>query len=97
MIRNEKFLNGIVFEADIYDLENRWYQCEKNGVIVLEREMTLDEIRLVGPKPLDTNGVIATMNAVLGLWPLQDAANAVGLNPEDLIIEAQSWAVAGDV
>jgi len=44
--------------------------------------------------PLDTNGVMATLNAVLGLWSLQDAANAVGLTPDDLVHEAQAWAAA---
>jgi len=45
-------------------------------------------------RSLDTNGVMATLNAVLGLWSLQDAANAVGLTPQDLINEAQAWAAA---
>lgn len=97
MIRNERFQNGICIEADIYDLDAKWYQREEQGVIVFERAMTDDEIRQYGPQPLDTNGVIATLNAVLGVWPLQDAANAVGLTPQDLITEAESWAVAGDV
>jgi len=44
--------------------------------------------------PLDTAGVIATLNAVLGLWDIQDAANAVGLTPQDLINEARAWAAA---
>lgn len=96
MIRNERFQNGICIDADIYDLDAKWYQREEAGVIVSERAMTNDEIRLYGPQPLDTNGVIATLNAVLGVWPLQDAANAVGLTPQDLVTEAESWAVAGD-
>jgi hypothetical protein len=44
--------------------------------------------------PLDTLGVMATLNAVLGIWSLQDAANAVGLTPDDLVHEAQAWAAA---
>ena len=44
--------------------------------------------------PLKTEGVIATLNAVLGLWSVEDAANAVGLTQEELIAEAQAWAVA---
>jgi hypothetical protein len=44
--------------------------------------------------PLDPAGVAATLNAVLGLWPLDDAANAVGLTPEDLVAEAEAWAMA---
>jgi hypothetical protein len=45
--------------------------------------------------PLDAAGVMATLNAVLGIWPVEDAANAVGLTPDDLVAEAQAWAVAG--
>jgi hypothetical protein len=45
--------------------------------------------------PLDAAGVMATLNAVLGLWPVEDAANAVGLTPDDLVAEAEAWAVAG--
>jgi hypothetical protein len=41
--------------------------------------------------PLNTLGVIATLNAVLGLWSVEDAANAVGLTQEELIAEAQAW------
>jgi hypothetical protein len=47
-------------------------------------------------QPLDAVGAIATLNAVLGVWPLTDAANAVGLTEQDLINEAQAWAVAGE-
>ena len=43
---------------------------------------------------LDVFGVIATLNAVLGIWSLEDAANAVGLSEQDLVAEAQAWAVA---
>lgn len=43
--------------------------------------------------PLDQIGVVATLNAVLGIWTVEDAANAVNLRPEDLIAEAQSWAL----
>lgn len=43
--------------------------------------------------PLNTFGVIATLNAVLGLWTVEDAANAVGLTPADLVAEAQAWSV----
>ena len=44
--------------------------------------------------PLNEFGVIATLNVVLGLWTLQDAANSVGLTEQDLINEAQAWFVA---
>jgi hypothetical protein len=56
----------------------------------------VEEIEIFDPpqQPLDTAGVIATLNVVLGLWSLQDAANAVGSSEQDLINEAQAWAVA---
>jgi hypothetical protein len=41
----------------------------------------------------DTTRVAATLNAVLGVWPLDDAANAVGLTPADLVAEAEAWAM----
>lgn len=44
--------------------------------------------------PLDPIGVIAALNAVLGIWSLEDAANAAGVTPDDLIREAQAWAAA---
>lgn len=46
------------------------------------------------PMPLDTHGIAATLNAVLGVWPLDDAANAVGLTADDLVAEAQAWEMA---
>jgi hypothetical protein len=43
-------------------------------------------------QPLDPNGVAATLNAVLGVWSLTDAANAVQLPEQELIDEATAWA-----
>lgn len=97
MIRNETFVNGICVKADIIDLEIGLVTLEENGVIVGQRPINNDEIQQFAQKPLDINGVFATLNAVLGVWSLQDAANAVGLPPEALVTEAESWAVAGDV
>jgi hypothetical protein len=47
------------------------------------------------PAPLDREGVAATLNVVLGIWPIEDAANAVGLTPADLEAEALAWGLAG--
>lgn len=47
--------------------------------------------------PLDSIGVVATLNAVLGVWSLADAANVVGLSQQDLINEAQAWSVAEEL
>jgi len=46
------------------------------------------------PQPLDGVGVLATLLAVVGSVTVEDAANAVGLTPQDLIHEAQAWAAA---
>lgn len=97
MISNQTFQNGICIEADIYDLENRWYQREEAGVIVSERAMTDDEVRRYGPQPLDATGALATLLAVLEIVPLEDAANAVRQTPEALVTEAQGWAAASGV
>lgn len=51
----------------------------------------------VPSEPLDAAGVAATLNVVLGVWPLTDAANAVGLTPDDLVAEAEAWQAAMEV
>jgi hypothetical protein len=47
--------------------------------------------------PLDPVGALATLLAVTGTLTVDDAANAVGLTPADLIAEAQAWAVGSSV
>ena len=49
----------------------------------------------ITPQPMLPYEVIAVLNVVLGLWSLQDAANAIGRLPEDLVAEAEAWAAAG--
>ena len=46
--------------------------------------------------PLIGHQVVATLNAVLGVWPLVDAANAAGVEPAHLIAEAEAWAAASN-
>lgn len=48
---------------------------------------------LVTP-PMYPYEAMAVLNVVLGLWSLEDAANAIGRQPEDLVAEAEAWAVA---
>jgi hypothetical protein len=45
-------------------------------------------------EPLDPTGALATLIAVLEVATVQDAANAVGLTPDDLIAEAEAWEAA---
>lgn len=49
------------------------------------------------PEPLNPVGSLATLLVVVGTLDVQDAANAVGLTPDDLIAEAQAWAAARDL
>ncbi len=53
----------------------------------------IEDIEVPEPpqEPLDQVGVLATLNVVLGLWSVEDAANALGLTPEQLVAEAQAW------
>jgi hypothetical protein len=57
------------------------------------RPLTDEEWVLYGPRPLDATGALATLLAVESVLTVQDAANAVGLTPQDLINEAEAWAV----
>jgi hypothetical protein len=93
MIRNETFQNGICIKADIINLGAGTFQHEVEGVIVESRPLTLDEIRQYGPQPLDATGALATLLAVESVLTVEDAANAVGLTPQDLITEAEAWSV----
>jgi len=43
--------------------------------------------------PLDRLGRHATMLAVLEIMSVEDAAQSVGLEPADLVREAEAWAV----
>ena len=95
-MRTEVYLNGVCINAEIIHLDANLYQREEMGVIVESRPLTNEERIKYGPQPLDAVGAIATLNAVVGVWPLADAANAVGLTEQDLINEAQAWAVAGE-
>lgn len=47
------------------------------------------------PQPLQGVALVATLNAVLGLWTLTDAANIAQVPQSALIAEAQAWAAAG--
>ena len=63
-------------------------ESKPNNNIVEEYEVDVLQ------KPLSGIEIVATLNAVLGVWSLQDAANSVNLTTEQLVAEAQAWAVA---
>lgn len=46
-------------------------------------------------QPLEGTALVATLNAVLGIWSLQDAANIAQLPEQALIDEAEAWAATG--
>ena len=94
MIRNETFTNGICIRAEIIDLDAGAYTLEEHGQVVLARSLTAEERAAYGPQPLDPAGALATLLAVLEVATVADAANAVGLTPEDLIAEAEAWEAA---
>jgi len=48
-------------------------------------------------EPLNEVGALATLLVVVGLLAIDDAANAVRLNPNDLVAEAEAWAAARDL
>jgi hypothetical protein len=60
-----------------------------NGVLV-----NVQKLPDLAPQPLDPTGALATLLAVLEVATVADAANAVGLTPDDLIAEAQAWEAA---
>lgn len=47
--------------------------------------------------PLEGLALAATLNAVLEIWALDDAARVAGLPVEVLVNEALAWAVAKDL
>lgn len=92
MIRNETFTNGICIAAEIIDLDAKTYAREEMGAVVEgPRPLTAAEWSTYGPRPLDSLGSLTTLLVVEGVLPIVDAANAVGLTPEQLTTEAEAW------
>jgi hypothetical protein len=73
------------------DLRMRAYYWNADGT--LER---VEEIPDPPQMPLEGTPLAATLNAVLGLWTLQQAADIAQLPAEALVAEAEAWAVAGE-
>ena len=59
----------------------------------------IEEIDLPDPpqQSLSQVGALATLLVVTGVLTLEDGANALGLSHEELVAEAQAWAVAQEV
>jgi hypothetical protein len=57
--------------------------------------LSVIEVEVPDPprSPLDHLGALATLLAVVGTLDVDDAANAVGLTADDLVAEAQAWAM----
>lgn len=95
-MRRETWDGNVLIEVETFDLTLKTYTLERMGVIVVVRPMTADELAMFAQRPLDPTGALATLLAVEQVVSVQDAANAVGLTPEDLILEAEAWAAAGN-
>ena len=56
----------------------------------------IEEIELPDPpqQPLNQVGALTTLLVVTGVVTLEDGANSLGLAHEQLVAEAQAWAVA---
>jgi hypothetical protein len=91
MICNQTFRDGICIRCETIDYDGDSFTLEVDGVIVESRALTPEERQIYGPQPLDEMGALATLLAVTGTLTETDAANAVGLQPEDLVVEALAW------
>lgn len=96
-MRNETFIDGVCVHADIIDLTAATITVEHHGQIVSVRDLTADELAMYGPQPLNQLGALATLLAVVEAVTVDDAANAVGLTADDLVAEAQAWALGADM
>jgi hypothetical protein len=65
------------------DIDETW---DADGNLISRVEVWRD------PSPLEPIGALATLLAVTEVVSVQDAANAVGLEPQALIDEAEAWA-----
>lgn len=70
---------------------SRYIHFDATGNIIEQYDLP-DPPRL----PLDPTGALATLLAVTGVLDVGDAANAVGLTADDLVAEAQAWAMGAD-
>lgn len=59
----------------------------------------IEDIELPDPpqQPLSQVGALTTLLVVTGVLTLEDGANALGLQHEELVAEAQAWAVARSI
>jgi hypothetical protein len=74
---------GKVVGVKRLDIDETW---DADGNLVSSVEVWRDLL------PLDSVGALATLLAVTEVVSVQDAANAVGLEPQALIDEAEAWA-----
>jgi hypothetical protein len=69
------------------DIDETW---DADGNLLSRVEVWRD------PSPLEPIGALATLLAVTAVVSVQDAANAVGLDPGDLVAEAEAWSAFRD-
>jgi len=61
------------------------------------RLVSVEDMADTTSAPLDATGALATLLATKGVLTTEEAADAVGLQPEQLVAEAEAWAVAADL
>ena len=102
-------LDGAIVDLELLDAETGGYGlCGSDTEVVAVAGSPVTEKQLRAalathtprsalgnvPAPLDAEGVTATLNAVLEVWTLTDAARAVHLPEQALVDEANAWAYA---
>jgi recombinational DNA repair protein (RecF pathway) len=67
-----------------------------NKTIYVSQEATdtSDEVQVTEWHVLPSEGVLAALNACLGVWSIQDAVNFSGITAERLEFEVAAWAAA---
>ena len=76
-----------------YGLGGYCENCDDTHNHPLHNLVEVIDIPEIPQKPLDPVGVLATLLVVEGVIKIEDGANAVGLLPKNLIVEAQAWAL----
>ena len=61
------------------------------------RLVSVEDMADTTSAPLDATGALATLFATKGILTTEEAADAIGRQPSELVAEAEAWAVAADL
>lgn len=93
MERSEFTHNGILTHIIIDNGDGTGEQTNYNPDGTVESVIQLTNLPIFIYEPLDANGALATLLVVLELVSLEDASNAIHMEPEHLIAEAEAWSL----